>query len=536
MIRRIKKFLISCSGANPDILFRKGFSNERNKYYSLGAFVLFSATLGFLTASYTTYSIISQPSPLESSISRQNSLQKQPNQIGQGDMFGLLTSIIFGLLYGGIIFSFDRYLVVNIRTKKDYKWEDYLLRDIITFMLRIILAAILATVIAKSIEVFLFNTEINNKIFDNRKNEKITILNTRNSELKQIEEQINIIQEKITKKEKDNKNFEVWGTRYTSESGYKERKRKNEEELNLLRTDLTQENNKKNVLEQQAEEQAKNRHTDGFLAKIAVLEEIGDKNTKIGYINLFIFVFFIVLDLLPVLVKSIYGSNLIDQNRYTLYDSTIESEEESARDIQKTHAQNLKEEVEQELKSKQELREQIADIQHKLLNIEKESFLHQQTIKTQDKQEGIEQELKNNQNIREKDSQFLDYQLEQLLQKTLEDPELSKSLERVVPELIEKIESRFLEHIRESNLADYEISKVIKKASKTVLQKLNKTITESSIDNNQELTNHEIRPPQEVRKDDVSASNRISPTSDVDFLRKAREVGKRYPLPNNDNR
>jgi len=123
------KFLWWCSGANADIL-RDSPQSEHNKYQGIGATVFFTGVLAALSGAYALYSVFNN----------------------------LYAAMAFGILWGLVIFNLDRFIVSTIR-KEDNFWNEFKLA-----LPRIVLAIILAIVIAKPLELKIFEKEIAQKI------------------------------------------------------------------------------------------------------------------------------------------------------------------------------------------------------------------------------------------------------------------------------------------------------------------------------------------------------------------------------------
>ncbi|TXG36660.1 DUF4407 domain-containing protein [Seonamhaeicola maritimus] len=129
----LKQFFIICSGADTDIL-EQCSKGEQNKYAGIGATVFFTALMAFIAASYALYTVFDN----------------------------LFTAIAFGFIWGLLIFNLDRYIVSTI--KKTGKVID----EFIQATPRIILAVIIAVVIAKPLELKIFEKEINQVLLEQK--------------------------------------------------------------------------------------------------------------------------------------------------------------------------------------------------------------------------------------------------------------------------------------------------------------------------------------------------------------------------------
>ena len=124
----LSSFFLFCSGVYPSLLNRS--PSDVQKYIGIGATVFFTGILAFMSASYAVFTIFDS----------------------------YIASIVFGLVWGIMIFNLDRYLVSSMR-KSDSK-----LKDLFSATPRILLAILIAVVISKPLEVKLFDTEIQSEL------------------------------------------------------------------------------------------------------------------------------------------------------------------------------------------------------------------------------------------------------------------------------------------------------------------------------------------------------------------------------------
>ncbi len=129
----LKQFFIICSGSDTDILDQCS-KGEQNKYAGIGATVFFTAVMAFIAASYALYTVFDN----------------------------LYAAIFFGLIWGLLIFNLDRYIVSTI------KKSDSFIDEFIQASPRILLAVIIAVVIAKPLELKIFEKEINQVLLEEK--------------------------------------------------------------------------------------------------------------------------------------------------------------------------------------------------------------------------------------------------------------------------------------------------------------------------------------------------------------------------------
>ena len=123
------QFFWWCSGANTDVL-RDCPHSEQNKYVGIGATVFFTGLLASISGGYALFTVFNN----------------------------LYPAIVFGIIWGFVIFNLDRFIVSTLR-KEDRFWNEFKL-----VLPRLILAFILAIVISKPLELKIFEKEIAQKV------------------------------------------------------------------------------------------------------------------------------------------------------------------------------------------------------------------------------------------------------------------------------------------------------------------------------------------------------------------------------------
>lgn len=126
------KFLWWCAGAHQQLL--KEYSSEHSKYAGLGGVILATFVMAALAGGYAMYTVF-----------------------GNG-----LIALVFGIVWGLIIFNFDRFLVSTMRkygvSKRKQVWMT---------VPRIALALLIGLTIARPLEMKIFDKEINTKMIEN---------------------------------------------------------------------------------------------------------------------------------------------------------------------------------------------------------------------------------------------------------------------------------------------------------------------------------------------------------------------------------
>jgi hypothetical protein len=310
----IEKFLLICSGSHLKLLEKS--PTEINKHVGIGGVILFTAILASLSSGYALYSVFDN----------------------------VWAAVGFGLLWGLMIFNLDRFIVASMRKSGNF------FRQFFAATPRIILAALLGVVIAKPLELRIFQKEIDkqlNVIINRNKTALQDSVNVRYTQLAgsfsqerdSIYSRINSLRDEYnvasTELEK-----EVVGTATettTGKEGYgpnakrkEELKQAKKEELDALMVQmqprLAQLNKEIDALsdnkqkELNAAKPTEEGYT-GFAARMQALDELTRNNKILGIASLFIMGVFISLEMAPVLVKLISPKgpydHLLDKHEYS---------------------------------------------------------------------------------------------------------------------------------------------------------------------------------------------------------------------------
>src|ERR1700742_1806752 len=130
---RETQFLWWCSGAYQDIL--KDCPSEQTKYAGLGGVLLATFVLAAFSAGYAVYSVFNEPG----------------------------WALLFGVIWGLVIFNFDRFLVSTMR-----KYGVSTNKQIWMATPRIVLALLIGFTIARPLELKIFEKEIDVQVTANR--------------------------------------------------------------------------------------------------------------------------------------------------------------------------------------------------------------------------------------------------------------------------------------------------------------------------------------------------------------------------------
>jgi hypothetical protein len=123
-MQKITMFFWHCSGADLELL--KRCPTESSKYVGIGATVFFTGLFAALSGAYALFTVFDS----------------------------ILISVLFGVVWGLMIFNLDRYIVSSMRK------EGRPLREFTLAIPRILLAVLISIVIAKPLELKVFDKEI----------------------------------------------------------------------------------------------------------------------------------------------------------------------------------------------------------------------------------------------------------------------------------------------------------------------------------------------------------------------------------------
>jgi len=284
----LKSFFILCSGADKNLL-QDCSEGEQTKFVGIGATVFFTAVMAFIASSYALFTVFDSIYP----------------------------AMLFGIVWGFLIFNLDRFIVSTIRKRDSFS------NEFLQASPRILLAIIIAIVISKPLEIKIFEKEINTVLLKEKNamalNNKKEVANYFQSDLDKNKTEIDSLKSEITKKETEVNSLyqtyitEAEGTKGTMKLGkgpvFKEKIAKHDlakSELDTLR--------KSNLIKiEEREKKAKTLQTDldkkvtetqpiidgfdGLMARINALN-------KLPLIpSLFIMLLFLAIETSPIIAK-----------------------------------------------------------------------------------------------------------------------------------------------------------------------------------------------------------------------------------------
>jgi hypothetical protein len=292
-MKKIKNFFWLCSGASRALLEK--CPTEASKYVGIGATVFFTGVFAALSAAYALFTVFES----------------------------YFAAVGFGIVWGLMIFNLDRFIVSSMRKTGNMKKEFYMAVP------RLILAILISIVIAKPLEMKIFEKEIMAE-FELMEKQQFTrkmheISSRYEIESQTIQEDISRLKIEIDDKAQKRDELRSFAQKEADGTGGSMRRNagpiyqikkadadRQEEELNALRgTNEALIAQKQNRLAEidgliRQEVLAINRSTlPGPAARMDALSSLTSKSNAIWLANWFILLLFIAVETAPVIVKFI---------------------------------------------------------------------------------------------------------------------------------------------------------------------------------------------------------------------------------------
>ena len=291
----LQRILWFCAGAYQPLLRKT--PTESNKYLGIGGTVLFTAIFAGLAAGYAMHAVFDSP----------------------------YVAVILAVIWALMIFNLDRYIVGTMRKRKN-SFEEWRIA-----LPRFILAAVLALVIAKPLELRIFEKEINRQLDEDR----LAVIQETKAQIEvgfpektEILNRIQALREDTNSKRafRDEKQKEYDAERFGLKTpgtsgvvGLGTNARKKTEQLNLAEQDYrdTETRNLEKAAaygqdlkaievaqeaEWQRQESSLNNY-DGLAARLQALGSLTTENTSMYWANVFIIFLFLIVETAPLLVK-----------------------------------------------------------------------------------------------------------------------------------------------------------------------------------------------------------------------------------------
>jgi hypothetical protein len=306
-IHPITRFLWWCSGASTPIL--RVSPTETAKYLGIGGAVLTTGVLACISGGYAIYTMF------------------------EGREVAVIFGLLFGPIWGLIIFNLDRFIVSTLKKMDDHRSFKDFFRELLPAIPRFILAIILGLTISKPLELTFFHPEIstridiNNDLLMEKKRDSLNSLYI--NQLQKLENERDAIKFDLTSKEARVKYLQDEYTKEMDSTGgsrrygysivaqrkeaelrrtqgeYKQTANSAEQRINRLQSDIDAIRNQINQkLQKFGENLGK-----GFLARIRALSNLTSEEEPIRRADYAIILLLILIEIIPVLVKllSPYG-------------------------------------------------------------------------------------------------------------------------------------------------------------------------------------------------------------------------------------
>ena len=362
----LKRFFILCSGADTTIL-NDCSNGEQNKYAGIGATVFFTAVMAFVAATYALYTVFDN----------------------------YYTSVFFGLIWGLLIFNLDRFIVSTIKKK------DSFIDELLQASPRIVLAIIIAVVIAKPLELKIFEKEIDRVLLEQKNDftlaNKEQIATQYNPAITAIDTEIDNLKKQVENKEDEvNSLYDTYiaeaegrdGTKLLGKGPvYKEKREKHDVALAEL-SDLKKANSekaialetKKNELALEYEGKVEDSQPiidnfDGLMARINALDELP------WLPSFFIFLLFLAIETSPIFAKLLAPKGEYDFKLSDLEGEvkTWVSQKENQRRVVLDTDHAINDKVYKDLEEEEELYAYKKKIAREMMKKQQDAFYKRQT-------------------------------------------------------------------------------------------------------------------------------------------------------------
>lgn len=307
---KLMRLFWKAAGADRYILERSTYS-DKIKYLCLGGIILATGLMAALAGGYAFYTIFEPRGNALNSFKTANDIAGTYDQIDPATM---VKAVIFGVIWGLIIFNIDRFIVTS--TGKGDGTENITKKEFLGALPRLFMGAVIALTISKPVEIRMFKTEIDVKLHERQMEQqqayKAKTDSLYNSELALKDKEIERFQGDISDKVKRHAELE---RQYIEEArlitvGPRALAIKAQMEGVAAEISAAQANPEYVRLKNEKDEIAKRREAalknsekvasglDGLLERIKIAHEISGT-----VISLFITLLFMVIELTPIFFK-----------------------------------------------------------------------------------------------------------------------------------------------------------------------------------------------------------------------------------------
>lgn len=300
-MKTLEKFFIWCSGANSELMEK--CPTDSGKYVGIGGTIFFTGLFAFLAASYALFTVFDN----------------------------IWIGLLCGLFWGLMIFNLDRFIVSSMR-KQGAKGKEFL-----TALPRIILAVVISIVIAKPLEMKLFEKEIKSEIGLMEEElyavQEGQVKNRFTNDRSRIQNEIATLKSEIDDKTaKRDELMEIARQEADGTGGTKQRnagpiykikkaeadkvdqelKELSKKNLNIISAKYQELNSLDTTMTSAITALSRN-PIDGPAGRMQALSRLTEKNAAIWWANWFIVLLFIVVETAPIFVKLISSKGPYDQ-------------------------------------------------------------------------------------------------------------------------------------------------------------------------------------------------------------------------------
>jgi Domain of unknown function (DUF4407) len=361
----VERFLIWSAGADHEVLAQESCLTERYKYESIGTTVVLTSVMAFFSGGYALFTV-----------------------------FGSISiSCAVGAAWSCVIFNLDRFFILSAsRGKSASKWQFFAASS-----LRLSIAVLLSLVVAKPLELRLFEAEINQELQqekieqprEERRKQRAEWENSPESKrLKEIEVEIQKLtdekQQSIDKYgelEKEAR-LEYSGKGLTGQAGEGKAFKLLTDSMKTLDKTIKNidnriqklEDDEKNLIKRRdlilvtptsdIQQQKLAKENGSLLARLTALEKLSKKDSTVAASSLLVTLLFIIIEISPILVKML--------SKEGLYESLIN--EKQNYETSKEHLRRIKE---QEILKIEELK----DLELRVQNFIVEYLRHKEISK-----------------------------------------------------------------------------------------------------------------------------------------------------------
>ncbi|MDW3193406.1 MAG: DUF4407 domain-containing protein [Cytophagales bacterium] len=290
---QLKTFLWQCAGVHRPVL--ENCPSESSKYAGIGATILFTGIFAALAGGYALYTVFDN----------------------------YFVAAIFGLLWGLMIFNLDRFIVSSMRKNGNTQ------REWLMAAPRLVLAIIISIVIAKPLELKIFEKEVDAEITHMVQEDLLAQERDIKERFQESKEQLNAeitaLKAEITNKTQSRDELRLLAQQEADGTGgsgkrnpgpiYQIKKadadRVDQELASLTTTNQGLINEKLNTLstlEQQEDDalaEIKKSQLTGLASRIEALDRLTEKSEAISIAHWFIMLLFLAVETAPIFVKLI---------------------------------------------------------------------------------------------------------------------------------------------------------------------------------------------------------------------------------------